>query len=296
MSLSVPSRARTHDENRAKVCQMCWLKAPGTGEPMSATDIQRVLKFHFPRYDINNQKLAKSLCSSCKKVLSNAALGRLDPKKVPKHPQNCPPLEFNGLTGRQLKDLVCEPGKCTICTIARDNPALMGNTAAVKTPRAPSSTSSSKPGTSSTCDKCGQKVGRGIRHPCNITAKRRSADKLLADDQRGREQLACNVIKEKIAENPTAKNIGLQTRGGAKVMSIPNPKAQSKSKAPYADQPIPAAKFRDVATGIGLSNNQADQLGTSLRSLKGRDIIEPNAMPQIREMDRSLDIIMRLRK
>ena len=139
------------------------------------------------------------------------------------------------------------------------------------------------------CDKCGQKVGRGIRHPCNITAKRRSADKLLENDQRGREQVAVSVIREKIAENPTAKNIPLQTRGGAKAMSIPNPKAATKSAAPYADQPIPADKFRDIATGIGLSNNQAEQLGTSLRSLKGRDIIEPNAMPKVREMDRSLD-------
>ena len=150
-------------------------------------------------------------------------------------------------------------------------------------------THQSKPQVVNTCDKCGQQVGRGIRHPCNVTARRKSADKLLENDQRGREQVAVSVIREKIAENPTARNIPLQTRGGAKAMSIPNPKAATKSVAPNADQPIPAKEFRDIATGIGLSNNQAEQLGTSLRSLKGKDIIEPNAMPKIREMDRSLD-------
>ena len=263
-------------------------------KPISALDLKRIHEFFWSGYDPNDQKYAKSLCSKCRNDLSKVALGKMDRELLPK--PNLQPRDFGGLTGRQLKDKIdC---MCTsICKIARDHGGVVGNTAAKKAfPLGGQATASflaknpqPQPQAIKTCDFCGQKIGRGIRHHCNATTRRNSAEKLLENDQRGREQVASSVIREKVAENPTAPNIQLQTRGGAKAMSIPNPKAATKSKAPYASQPIPAEEYRTLATAIGLSNNQLEQLGTGLRSLKGKDIVEPNAMPKVRSMDRDLD-------
>ena len=107
-------RARTHDENRAEVCVM----HPGKGSsmrPISNVDLARIREFFPsflpPDYDPDDQKSPRGICAKDRKLLYELATKKR--KEIPILP-SFPPLDFGGLTGRQLKDL-----QDCICTFAK---------------------------------------------------------------------------------------------------------------------------------------------------------------------------------
>ena len=109
--MSFKQRARTHDETRAEVCLMHFGKGSSM-RPISKVDLARIKEFFLPSYDVDDQKLPCGLCARCRKLLYEIAM-----KKKEKVQPNFPPLDFGGLTGRQLKDLLdC---MCSLCKIGR---------------------------------------------------------------------------------------------------------------------------------------------------------------------------------
>ena len=261
---------------------------------MSSLDLKR-FKEWWPDYDPDDQKQPTALCAKCRKDLSKVALKQMSKDQLPK--PNFPPGDFGGLTGRQLKDkrdCMCP----TICKMARENAHTVGNTVAAKPfakgpqPSVPTPVQT----VSITCDICGQKVGRGIPHPCGAKGKRQTAFKLLEGDQKGSEIVASRAIRAAVAAAPsTSTNVTLQTGGGGKVMTVPMPQKRV-SKALFPNQPIPAEEFHKMTTARGLSNALSDALAQDLRVLKGRDFFEPNTRERMRQLNKRLAHLYKAKK
>ena len=69
----------THDENRSKVCLICFQKDTTMRSTESPQNLPRIKEFFMKNYDPSDLKLPKGLCQCCRKKLEN-----LEKKKIGK--------------------------------------------------------------------------------------------------------------------------------------------------------------------------------------------------------------------
>lgn len=281
--------ALTHDQCRLQICLMCGQKGSSMKEILPGSVLlQRVNKYQISNYSPDNLKLPKGICARDRKLLLDVDSQKLPTDRV-QDPPDFSEWDFGGLTSRQL--LVWNDStecKCTICNLAKVNRGTPGNSKEVPfTLGRPRQQPLSKP--VKICPECFLTVEKGKSHQCNLENRRKNLQEHLSKDPRGMEMAAAKVVRDKVSEASTSdQSIELRT-GGGKTMVMPNPKRQSTSKALHPDSPVLAAELRTVMTGTGLSNKKAEEVASSLRTLKGRDFFEPNVMGKIRDMDRILD-------
>ena len=279
----------THDECRSKLCAMCYKKGSSM-EPLKegGVDIQRLREFFLENYDLDNQKVPKSLCARDRKLLSLVSQGKKSKDDLP-DPVDISKLDFGGLSGRLLKDKtdcncspICKPARATITPGHAKNQASYprGN------PNNLPVVSVQKP--MLLCNDCLSLYARGHSHHCNTANFRANLHEISMRDQRARENEAARVVQEKAAQaSASDKTISL-TSANSKELKIPNPKRKSASKALYPDEPIPAEEWQKVATARGLSGKQAEGVAADLRVLKGRDTFEASMRERNRNLNKRL--------
>ena len=158
----------------------------------------------------------------------------------------------------------------------------------------PSSATTSTPNTTGTmpkfiqiCARCGQRVGKGISHNCNIKNKAQNIDQLL--DPRSREELAANVVREKFSETPKGeKSVPLVTASG-KNLQIPVPSTSRHSTALHKDSQITTADVKKLMIKDNMPMNAVKKNLQFYRAMKGRNSFEPNILDNLRTELKTLE-------
>ena len=75
--------AKSHDENRAKVCLICFQKNKNMIPAENPTLLKRIQEFFFENYCPSDLKLPSAICATCKKKLQFKEARKLGDEKVP---------------------------------------------------------------------------------------------------------------------------------------------------------------------------------------------------------------------
>ena len=283
---------KSHDENRSKVCLMCFQKGSSMISLVPSKEIlKRVQNFFIENYDPSDLKMPAGLCSGCRLKLTKKEQKSKESQNAeyPLPEVNLPdPVDFFKLQfpstitrsrGGELMDCNCDI--CIIATAHPGNqPSKFGRAAPPHTMGRPRNDiprlAVRKP--VKVCGFCQQIIGKGIRHPqpCTISDRREQMQRLSLEDPRGRELEAAAVVREGAAKTGKAS---LATKGSSSLnVSIDQP---STSKALFKDQPVSKEQFQKLGTRLRLSQNQEDLLAQGLRGWSGRNYLEANLAPQL---------------
>ena len=71
----------THDQNRSKICLMCWTKPNDKNRTrIQGINLTRIKSLFMTNYDTEDPYMPNALCSRCAKLLYNVEISK-DPKK-----------------------------------------------------------------------------------------------------------------------------------------------------------------------------------------------------------------------
>lgn len=107
----MPTFAKNHEENRKKVCAVCFAKTKRSIQPK---DIERVTKYVVENYDISNPCFAAGMCNSCHLILS-----RFDAKDFSRGLRVC--LDQTVHMKTSTRSASASQCSCRLCNIARQN-------------------------------------------------------------------------------------------------------------------------------------------------------------------------------
>ena len=291
--------SRTHNENRALVCLVCFQKGASMGNIVGVTH-SRIIKYFMEDFDPSDLKLPNGICSHCRIILLKLEKG--EPAALND------PIDFSKLTFPVLTrkyESVCDLGDlrdcpCSICIIARKNPGQINHEFGGKKKQGPfplgrppvenvNRLPSPKP--IKICNRCKNVLGKGISHPqpCGLVERRASLENIYKDDLKGMEIAASSLIKQKIANSPDeTSTIQIATRG--KQMTISKPDTSSRTKrALFQDEPISASELSKLKTDCKLSQQQTKQIAKFYRTWKGRNSFERGALDKLKEDDKALE-------
>ncbi len=287
----MPKEAKTHAQNRACVCIVCFEKGSDVRK-CTEININRVRQFVLEDFDTSNPKLPSGLCARCRKLLEKVEKQEIGVEVIPDW-VDFSKLEFPVITRSSgvysIEQLVhCN---CSICLITK-NP--VGTKSNRKSPYKAGRPITSIPTLPlpkpvKLCQRCFSVIGKGIKHPqpCTLTDRRDNIGVILEEDPRGLEIVASNVVRDKI-EATKDKKVKLATQSPYSLLTITEPKPQSRVKALYSDKPMPASELRKMMQVNNMSLNQVKKQSFMIRTWQGRKSIEPGSLNTLVEMDSSL--------
>ena len=117
--MSHSKRPRTHSENRAVICGLCYKKSKDMRK-ISANHVNQLHMLVDSQYSLEDPRYQTVLCSGCVKVLSvyskahdKTEVGRK--LRIPMYKNLTPPPAHN------TRNSEASPCPCTMCDIARQN-------------------------------------------------------------------------------------------------------------------------------------------------------------------------------
>ena len=165
---------RTHEEALRSICGCCLQKGPGLVK-ISPSLLDRIKKFQFENYSLDNPGLPKAICNGCR-----AKLHRL--YKNPDSVNNLPKIKYEKLQGPRpvTRHTSAQACSCSICQLARaalhwESKALLEQF--IMAPTTP------KPTTEfiKICKVCLSQIGQGFSHTCSKSTLRERISDLVKE-------------------------------------------------------------------------------------------------------------------
>ena len=320
--------SRTHGQNRSHVCLICFTK-PLKAElnkniwVIQGVQLQRVHKYFMSNFDPNDQKYPNGICTCCKSKLlkiENADKKaekenvELDPSTLPSLPDlvDYPSLNFPRVGTRssgvaELKDLTNCP--CEICKVALANPSQVGHSFGGQNKTGPHQIGrppnpEPKPNTLplakpvTICSRCRQLIGKGISHPqpCTLTDRRENITNEVNQDQRLKETIAANVVKDKVSQAGDGdKFIELATPSGRTLKVAITKSDRDRVAKYYGDKPIPASELKKLMIHNKMTFRAMERDAQFYRAMKGRDFYESGALDILKTELESMKHFYKLR-
>ena len=273
------SKARSHHENRYKICIVCMKKGD---YPLSGVIIERIQKYFIENYDINEECMPASICAKCRSDLQRIDAGKKDADSLPAV------FDFGLIkpvfekTTRSNEYFLCD---CLIC----------------ETVRVPGVTTKRKPGPSTEilprcgkvckiCSVCKSPVARGLSHKCNITMLRKNLINMCTEsDDRTQGIVASTLVSEKLNElqgTPQQQsNLKLDTCG-------PNPlkiSVVSSSNSSSSPRTITSKQLSGLQLSLGASNYaMVHKVMPFLRDILGKQSVSSYTDTYFRQRDNEL--------
>lgn len=277
--------ARSHDENRHRVCAVCMEKGDC---PISHAILERIKKYFIENFDVNDQCIPAAICSNCRSNLQKVDSGQKDTSILPDvFDFSLVKPAFEAQTREQK--YLCD---CIICNVARKS-----GTSAPKRkkgrPSITSTTNSTSFGSPSSvvvlCVQCKSPVARGISHKCNVASLRQNLITLChGSDSRTQDIVASTIISDKakvISSNIkySSTALSLDTRGPNQLKLLVG---KSTSSSPRS---IASKDLSNLQLSLGASNYaMVHKVMPFLRSMLGNKIIESNTDVYMRKRDSDL--------
>jgi hypothetical protein len=269
------TRALNHEENRKKVCLICFNKSN-----CNITDVvlARIRRYFMPTYEMTNPNLPCGMCSRCRSNLLDISDGNKSTSVLPT------PFDFRVIapytTATRSDPIpVCE---CQICEIARQSGKSMSK-AKKGRPRKDESTACGPPEKIMTvCSACQTRYGRGIRHKCTVQALRKNIVELcVSTDTRTQELVATSMIKR------STEGYKVSTKefysGGSYPLQVQVGSKESSSNVQVSVDGV--TKLQNVLSAS--NNDMKRKIIPFVRSMFGRTSVESFIGEQLQRRDKT---------
>ncbi|KAK6191301.1 hypothetical protein SNE40_003027 [Patella caerulea] len=293
----MPNSALDHEQNRKKVCLVCFKKG-GSIVSICGLTLERIRKHYIDNYDENDTHLPAGICARCRKVLLQVDRGE-KPQDVLQEPFDFSKIIIPSMSTR-TSPTPLENCSCCMCQVARGNPYNLG--LAPKSYNASQKSTRGRPVVKQpmplplprpvkVCQRCWQPTGRGISHPvaCTLNDARENLAQRTKEIPGSADIVTSDLLHER-PESCDGSTIKIATRGRS--LSVKKPGCSNKagaSRALFADEAVPATEISRFQSTLGLSLKQTEKALTFIRSWKGRGAVEPNVMNELRQVDKRLD-------
>lgn len=166
---------RSHEENRRKVCLLCFRKAT-TSKPIHETLKPAIAEHFIPQYSEHDTIYPKVLCLSCYAVIYRCLKGQI-------------PRDFHVYDYTKLQPLktrsTSDHNTCKLCQVARETIF----------PKRPKKISKPRKVSVKICKKCLFATAPGKAHKCSRQTKLQNISKLAEDCH---DQFAAKIIRKKL--------------------------------------------------------------------------------------------------
>ncbi|PAA49210.1 hypothetical protein BOX15_Mlig018049g5 [Macrostomum lignano] len=289
--MSHATHALSHEENRLKICLLCYKKGSSM-QRIGNASLKRIQAHFLPNYNANDEQLPAALCARCNKLLADVDKGIKAPNVLPNSSEvvKVSPTKIT----RQSSSCACK-----ICETARFNPIGKGLGTWKPEPHSLGRPACSDPDHGLPpaqpvviCQRCHSMVGRGLPHYCTQTQRRENLFSKLSLDRRGAEIHASDVIKAKAASTGSNSRFQLATRGRDLTVCVGQRAGSSTSMR--GGCAVPAEEFSRFQQTLCLSGRQTKLAAQFFRAWKGRKSIEPNLRSKLSAIDSALDDLFEL--
>lgn len=311
-----PNYKCDHEANRLKVCAPCGRKISfGNSKPSAfqITDkLEKLIQSHINKdYSLSNTKFPVGICCYCRLALCQR--DRTEPPEKLKPFQKMPNYEdiqlvketrnvktcycYICITGRNTTHNKIKKGKGHTLQLSNEINIDNGLIAAIvpaKIMQPPTDQNNNGPSSTTTiCNNCLQKVGRGIAHSCSLQAARQNVVGLLETlPEKQQEQVIAQSLKKKMDSTKTAvedidsvrKNEITLSTLGSKLRICINPKEKKQNIFSHDS-------LSNFQLHTGVSSNHMKKMANLLRSNAGRKCIPPNFNQHMSETSKILENI-----
>ena len=263
----MPTFTKTHDQNRDKVCTICFSKGS-----RRLTDTQKsfITKNIFPDYEAYKHILPVTICNNCRFIL--ASWDGPNPRELPKglnYEQIVLDLQNMAPLTRTQPD--CQ---CIVCNIGKSNLASLGSQLNSGSKRGrprikpPSPQATAMPLT--ICSYCQSEIGKGKAHRCTKTARLENVDKVLTPNIKDR--LTSSNLRKKM-EDKSGTDVSVATGGTPMNVSI-GKDTRSRKKLDFS---LPVESMMEMQISLNLSDRQVLEAGRIVRKgVKSRFAVGSN--------------------
>ena len=163
----MPTFKSNHNENRKKVCLMCFEKGGASCREIVEGGVvhQSINTYFIENLDPCNGRFPTGICSRCRKLLTQIKNGEKTSNDL------FEPYNFSSIV--IIKETRNTPDcQCKICAIARQKGTLSSSSQVIGRPKHESQAFPS-PMPIKVCQMCYNVIGKGLSHVCNITERRK---------------------------------------------------------------------------------------------------------------------------
>ena len=276
---------RTHEEALRSICGCCLQKGPGLIK-ISPSLLDRIQKYQFQQYSLDNPGLPRAICNGCR-----AKLHRLE--KNPDSVNNLPKIKYEKLQGPRplTRHTAVQACNCSICQLARatlhwETKALLEQfISSPSTPSAPS------PEYIKICKVCLSQIGQGLSHTCSkSTFREKISDLVREKSEKTKGRVVSTLLKGVYDDQNVDKEGGtVHLATGSKPLKV--------TLGAEAAGLMGRRKFfshKDlvqIKTNRNLSDKEILGLATDIRGVFGRNAVESGLKAAIIEKNHVLDHI-----
>ena len=269
---------KSHQESRASLCIGCHKLGSNLRKISNSETLKSFVKDKiFDGYSCDNDSLPNVICDVCRMEIRGDRVGRHYTKK----------FDYDKLTRSMPRGQKSEQCQCYICQKVRDKQNRPKHTKNHQRKRGPVSSAHDKSLKSKTfkvCGKCGQKIGRGIKHHCtpgkqakNLTNHAKSIDV--------KQQMASIVLKEMDTNNNG--DISLKQTHGRPLRVRMKPKDKKLSVLTHE-------QMDKLHSKVTRDNKGTDLLGQGLRKVHGRKSVQPYYKDMRREKKKKAESFLEI--
>ena len=260
----------SHEENRFKVCAVCFQKAKYT---ITDTVLSRIREFFTSNYDLSNNHMPAGICSKCRSDLLDISNGKKTQDSLPS-PYPFHEIQPHTVTTRADPIPCCS---CDICHVATQS----GKSMPKRKPGRPSNVSEEldSPKSITICGQCKSPYGKGLRHKCSVSSLRENILNMCdAADENTQGIVACSLLHK--SSSSSTKHL---YSGGPRPLKVDIVSAKKSSSS------TSTASFEDISNlqcVMSASNNEMKRkIVPFVRNVFGRKSVDSDIATKLHMRD-----------
>lgn len=265
--MSHQQRGCSHDENRLKICAVCFGKSKYN---ITKVVEERIIMYFHEDFVLSDPRYPAGICAKCRNDLLNISCGKKTVAILPEL-YDCDQISPVLTSTRANPIPLCD---CKLCDIARRS----GNLTLLLRKKGRPSTKEKAPSVPITiCSECKSEYGRGIAHKCNTKTLRHNMMEMMhSSDTNTQEVIASGIVKNSAGEDFSCKLYS----GGPKPFTV-------YLKNPAQSPQLKLSEITQLQTATSSSNNEIRRKFVPfIRNIFGRKSVESHVGLKLPDRDR----------
>ena len=273
----MPHHQLTHEENRAKVCAVCYSKSGSKAtRQVSAREVVAIKELVYEGYNMCDERFPTGLCDTCHFCLADNIVGHSHQNNRKAPPRVLKILDTETYDIQLQKVTRGNPTtscQCNICSVARMNGVQWKKFISDCKKESKDTLGSPLIKFSKLCNKCLAPIYRGSNHSEERCQSKRvslqNITQAVANSNSNLDLVASKILRDKIHDTGS-KNVQLRSDTGGHPLNVLVDKNSN-----LQEKQITVEEAKVIQIEAGISDNQMGKVMKNLRLKLGRKVVQP---------------------